>query len=133
MGQRSLQVHHRNNSKERTAPDRHKRRKRSYPHPHRHETHLLSFRFSTRNKKASNVWINEKGLTKSKFEWQEGYGAFSYSYNAIDNVIAYINNQKEHHRKKTFQEEYLVFLENYQIEYKDEYLFEWLDSKTLDT
>src|SRR5690606_14114819 len=77
-------------------------------------------------KKSSNDWIKEKGFSKFKFQWQEGYGAFTYSHSALDNVIAYINNQKEHHKKQTFQEEYKAFLAEFQIEYKDEYLFKWI-------
>jgi hypothetical protein len=60
---------------------------------------------------------------------QEGSGAFSYSHSAIDNVIAYINNQKEHRRKRTFKEEYLVFLDKFKIEFKDEYLFRRIDDE----
>lgn len=78
-------------------------------------------------KKSSNSFINEQKFTKVTFQWQAGYGAFSYSRSALDNVINYIKNQKEHHRKKTFREEYLAFLKLYAIDYKDEYLFEWLD------
>ena len=62
-----------------------------------------------------------------KFCWQEGYGAFSYSYSQLQNVVNYILNQLEHHRAKTFREEYLEFLKEFQIEYKPEYLFEFLD------
>jgi len=76
-------------------------------------------------KKASNGFIKEKRFSKFKFEWQEGYGAFSYSHSNIDNVIKYINNQKEHHRKRTFKEEYLDFLKKFEIEFKDEYLFDF--------
>lgn len=78
-------------------------------------------------KKASNVFINEKKLCAFKFEWQEGYGAFSYSHSALDNVINYIANQKEHHRKKSFHEEYVDFLKKFDVEYKEEYLFEWFE------
>jgi putative transposase len=78
-------------------------------------------------KKASNEFVREKRFTNYKFQWQEGFGAFSYSHSSLDNVIRYIQNQKEHHRKKTFQEEYKEFLELFQIEFKDEYLFEWID------
>jgi len=76
-------------------------------------------------KKSSNSFIKEKGFTRYKFEWQEGYGAFSYSHSSIDNVIKYINNQKEHHRKRTFKEEYLHFLKKFDIKFKDEYLFDF--------
>jgi len=78
-------------------------------------------------KKSSNTFIKEKRFTRYKFEWQEGYGAFSYSHSALDNVIAYINKQKEHHRKRTFKEEYLDFLKKFEIEYKDEYLFNFTE------
>ena len=74
-------------------------------------------------KKSSNSFINEKKFIKTKFKWQEGYGAFSYSHSAFGNVIDYIKNQKEHHRKVTFREEYLNFLKKFEIEYKEEYLF----------
>lgn len=78
-------------------------------------------------KKASNDFVNQKKFVRGKFHWQEGYGAFSYSHSALDNVIAYIQNQKEHHRKRTFRDEYKEFLTNYQIEHKDEYLFNWIE------
>lgn len=78
-------------------------------------------------KKSSNEFINEKKFSKFKFNWQEGYGAFSYSHSQIDSVVKYIMNQKEHHRKKTFHEEYLDFLKKFEIEFKDEYLFEWIE------
>jgi putative transposase len=78
-------------------------------------------------KKASNEFINAKKFTKFKFQWQEGFGAFSYSHSNLDNVIGYINNQKEHHKKKTFKEEYIDFLTKFEIEFKNEYLFEWIE------
>jgi REP element-mobilizing transposase RayT len=78
-------------------------------------------------KKSSNDFVKEKKFTKFNFQWQDGYGAFSYSHSSLDNVIRYIENQKEHHRKKTFKEEYKEFLTLFQIEHKDEYLFEWID------
>jgi REP element-mobilizing transposase RayT len=78
-------------------------------------------------KKSSNEFINERKFTKFKFQWQDGYGAFSYSHSALDNVIFYINNQKEHHKKQEFREEYKGFLTKFKIEHKDEYLFEWID------
>jgi len=78
-------------------------------------------------KKSSNAFIKEKKFTKFKFDWQEGYGAFSYSHSALDNVLTYINNQKEHHRKKTFKEEYIEFLKKFEVDYKEEYLFKWYD------
>ena len=78
-------------------------------------------------KKSSNDFIKEKKFTKLKFQWQEGYGAFSYSHSNLDKVIKYIMNQKTHHKNKTFKEEYLQFLRKFEIEFKDAYLFEWYD------
>ncbi len=78
-------------------------------------------------KKSSNDFIKEKQFTKFKFQWQEGFGAFSYSHSSLDNVINYIMNQKEHHKKKTFKEEYTEFLKKFELEYKDEYLFDWIE------
>ena len=72
-------------------------------------------------------FVKDKKLVKGAFAWQEGFGAFSYSQSHIDNVYQYILNQEEHHRKKSFREEYLEFLEKFEIEYDERYLFEWLD------
>lgn len=80
-------------------------------------------------KKSTSTFIKEKRFSKFKFQWQEGFGAFSYSHSQLNDVIKYIENQKEHHRKKTFKEEYLAFLKAYEIEFKNEYLFEWIDEK----
>lgn len=77
-------------------------------------------------KKASSTFITDNKFTNHKFQWQSGYGAFSYSHSAIDNVVKYILNQKEHHKKRTFKEEYLSFLKAFEIEYEEEYLFDWL-------
>ena len=78
-------------------------------------------------KKSSNAMVKEKQLTPFNFNWQEGFGAFSYSHSQLGDVIRYIETQKEHHKKKTFKEEYLAFLKAFEIEFKDEYLFQWLD------
>ncbi|MBK9636521.1 MAG: IS200/IS605 family transposase [Bacteroidetes bacterium] len=77
-------------------------------------------------KKSSNEFINEKKLSKYKFQWQEGYGAFSYSHSHLDNVIKYITNQKEHHKNKSFKDEYIDFLNQFEIDHKPEYLFDWI-------
>ena len=79
-------------------------------------------------KKSTNLFINEKKFSRFKFQWQEGYGAFSYSHSALDNVISYINNQKEHHKKITFKDEYKDFLKKFNVDYKDEYLFDWIET-----
>lgn len=71
----------------------------------------------------SSKWINEKGFLKTKFSWQSGYGAFSYSKSQVPNVIKYIINQEAHHHKKTFIEEYKDFLKAFEIEYDERYIF----------
>ncbi|WP_264520177.1 IS200/IS605 family transposase [Flavobacterium sp. N1994] len=71
----------------------------------------------------SSKWINEKKFLKAKFEWQEGYGAFSYSKSQVNSVIDYIKNQEKHHAVKTFRDEYLEFLNLFEIDYDDRYIF----------
>lgn len=78
-------------------------------------------------KNNSSKFINEQNLIKGKFSWQEGYGAFSYAHSQIENVFQYIANQEEHHKKETFQEEYLDLLEKFDIEFNEKYLFDWMD------
>jgi len=78
-------------------------------------------------KSESSRFINEERLSNFHFNWQEGYGAFSYSKSQRDTVIKYILNQEEHHRKKNFREEYFKMLDEFEIEYKDEYCFEFFD------
>ena len=77
-------------------------------------------------KNNSSNYINKNRLVRGKFEWQEGYGAFSYSESQIDNVYQYILNQEKHHHKRTFREEYIDFLQKFEIEYKEKLLFDWL-------
>jgi putative transposase len=74
-------------------------------------------------KAKSSKYINDHGLTPVRFEWQEGYGAFSYSRSQIRDVYKYILNQEEHHKKQTFKEEYIRILEEYDVEYEDRYMF----------
>lgn len=74
-------------------------------------------------KAASSKWIKTQGEYYRAFEWQEGYGAFSVSPSLLDKTINYIRNQAEHHRKRTFAEEYKQFLDAYHIEYDEKYLF----------
>ncbi|WP_028121419.1 IS200/IS605 family transposase [Epilithonimonas tenax] len=78
-------------------------------------------------KAGSSKFINDKKWIVGKFNWQEGYGAFSYSKSHVDNVVKYILNQEEHHKKKTFKEEYLDFLRKFDIEYDDKYVFGWIE------
>lgn len=78
-------------------------------------------------KTSSTQFINEHKLVKGKFNWQSGYGAFSYSQSQIAQVYEYIANQEIHHKKKTFKDEYLEFLKEFEITYDNKYLFEFLD------
>lgn len=80
-----------------------------------------------KNAKAkSSKWINENRLAPHRFEWQEGYGAFSYSRSHIGAVSRYIQNQEAHHRKKTFLEEYVNMLKKFEIAYDARYIFDEL-------
>lgn len=79
-------------------------------------------------KKASTNHINEKRYCQSKFQWQNGYGAFSYSQSHIDQVYYYILNQKKHHHKKTFKEEFVDFITTYDVEIGKKVLFDFFDN-----
>jgi REP element-mobilizing transposase RayT len=70
----------------------------------------------------SSKWVKEQG--KSGFAWQNGYGIFSIGRSHLGSVLQYIDNQKEHHRTRTFQEEFLAFLEKYQVEYDERYVWD---------
>jgi putative transposase len=74
-------------------------------------------------KGGSSKWVHEAFPTLRGFSWQEGYGAFSVSVSQVDKTIAYINGQKEHHRKRSFQEEFLEFLKRHSIDYDPRYVF----------
>lgn len=78
-------------------------------------------------KKSSNEFINKNRYSYNKFEWQSGYGVFSHGHHNLDNIFKYIRNQKEHHKKVSFREEYTQLLKEFEIEFKDEYLFEWVE------
>jgi REP element-mobilizing transposase RayT len=73
-------------------------------------------------KGSSSLWINKRNFVHGKFSWQEGYGAFSYSHSHIDKVYKYIINQEQHHKKRTFTEEYTALLDSFEIEYNDKYI-----------
>ena len=78
-------------------------------------------------KNNTSNFINDKKFVKGHFAWQEGYGAFSYSQSHLERVYQYILNQEKHHEKKSFKKEYLELLEHFRIEYKDEFLFDFLE------
>ena len=71
----------------------------------------------------SSEWINKKGFLRNQFSWQAGFGAFSYAKSQVPDVIRYIQNQENHHKKKTFIEEYSEFLKAFGIDYDERYIF----------
>lgn len=75
----------------------------------------------------SSKWINSRGFVKGKFSWQEGYGAFSYGQSQLDHVIQYINNQEQHHQRKSFKEEYIELLQRFNVKFEEKYLFDWVE------
>jgi REP element-mobilizing transposase RayT len=75
-------------------------------------------------KRCSSIFINKNKWVKGKFEWQSGYGAFSYSKSQIDKVYKYIENQEKHHKNRTFREEYIELIKKFEIEYDERYIFE---------
>ena len=79
-------------------------------------------------KTSSNAWIKGKKLTKHKFEWQKGYGAFTHSRSQLDTVVKYILNQEKRHHKQSFKEEYLEMLKKNGIDYKEEYVFDFMEN-----
>ena len=72
----------------------------------------------------SNEFINSKSWTGEKFNWQEGYGVFSYRQNDVDTIFKYVQNQEAHHKIQTFREEYLDLLKEFKVEYEEEYIFQ---------
>ena len=78
-------------------------------------------------KSGSSNFINEKQWIRGHFNWQEGFGAFSYSRSQIDGVIKYMLNQERHHEKRSFKSEYVGFLEKFEVEYYDQYLFDFIE------
>ena len=77
---------------------------------------------------ASN-FINSRHWLPWHFQWQEGCGAFSYGHSQMDDVYRYIQNQEQHHKKRSFREEYLELLKKFEIDFEDHYLFEWFDDE----
>ena len=81
--------------------------------------------FAREVKSNSSRWINEQRWTGRRFHWQEGFAAFTHSRSQLDAVVKYILSQDEHHKSKTFRDEYLGFLKSYEVEYNDQYVFEF--------
>lgn len=82
-------------------------------------------------KKSSTGFINDKGLVKGRFNWQEGFGAFSYSRSSLDSVIRYIRNQEIHHRKTSFKSEYLTMLRKFDVAFDARYVFDFPDDDVI--
>ena len=80
-------------------------------------------------KNNSSVFINDKRWIRGRFNWQEGFGAFSYGHSQMDTVVKYIQNQEKHHTRKTFEEEYLELLQKFNVEYDERYLFKWIEDE----
>lgn len=78
-------------------------------------------------KRSSSLWINENKLARGKFSWQEGFGGFSYGKSQIPDIAGYIENQQQHHKKHTFYEEYIGFLNAFGIEYDERYVFKAIE------
>lgn len=78
-------------------------------------------------KTSSNAWIKTNRFSKFRFEWQKGYGAFTHARSQIDTVVKYVLTQEEHHKTRPFREEYLEILRKNDIEFKEEYVFEFFD------
>ena len=78
-------------------------------------------------KSNTTTFINDQKLIRGDFAWQRGFGAFTYSKSQMHKIVNYIKNQEEHHRKKTFKEEYMEFLDRFGVNYENKYLFEWYD------
>ncbi|CAN5402340.1 IS200/IS605 family transposase [soil metagenome] len=81
-------------------------------------------KFMQELKSSTSKWVKTKGDNLKSFYWQDGYGSFSVGQDGLDGVIKYIENQNEHHKKKTFQEEYREFLNNYNVEYDERYVWD---------
>lgn len=75
----------------------------------------------------SSNFINKKRWVQGRFSWQEGYGAFSYGHSQLDTIIRYIQNQEQHHRRRTFKDEYLAWLKKFEVAFEEKYIFKFID------
>jgi len=78
-------------------------------------------------KSSSSKWLNEKKYIQGRFEWQRGFGAFTYSKSQLNRVVGYIMNQPQHHKKQSFREEYLLLLVKFEVPFNSKFLFEWYE------
>lgn len=72
-------------------------------------------------------FINRKKWVRGRFNWQEGYGAFSYGHSQLDRIIRYIQNQEQHHRRRTFKDEYLTWLKKFEVPFDEKYIFQFVE------
>ncbi len=75
----------------------------------------------------SSDFINRKKWIRGRFSWQEGYGAFSHGHSRLDTIIRYIQNQEQHHRRRSFKDEYLVWLKKFEIPFEEKYVFQFME------
>jgi REP element-mobilizing transposase RayT len=75
----------------------------------------------------SSDFINRKKWIRGRFSWQEGYGAFSYGHSQLDTIIRYIQNQEQHHRRRSFKDEYLAWLKKFEIPFEEKYVFQFIE------
>jgi len=75
----------------------------------------------------SSNFINRKKWVRGKFSWQEGYGAFSYGHSQLDTIIRYVQNQEQHHRRRSFKDEYLAWLKKFEIPFQEKYVFQFIE------
>jgi putative transposase len=78
-------------------------------------------------KSATSKWVNDKKHMPGRFSWQDGFGAFTYSKSHIDEVVKYVLNQPEHHKKQSFKDEYLLLLQKFEVDYAPKYVFDWYE------
>jgi putative transposase len=75
----------------------------------------------------SSNFINKRKWVRGRFSWQEGYGAFSYGHSQLDTIIRYIQNQEQHHRRRSFKDEYLAWLKKFEIPFEEKYVFQFIE------
>jgi hypothetical protein len=121
------QVHHWHHPQAEPKTDRDRRHARSSPCFDRDEPGIALSDLVRDVKSDSSVFINGKKWVRGKFNWQEGFGAFSYGRSQLDSVVKYIENQEEHHSRRTFKDEYLSLLKRFNVDYDDRYLFQWVE------
>ena len=78
-------------------------------------------------KSDSTEFINKRKLVRGRFNWQEGYGAFSYGHSQLGTIVRYIQNQEKHHQHRTFRDEYFTLLRRFEIGFEEKYAFKFIE------